>query len=59
MENEVYNPLSTTPATDEQYAATMLPKNGDKSFDDVMKDKDADYFDESFYDLSSFMDLDE
>ena len=59
IENEEISPLSTTPATDDQYMQIMLPKNGDKSFDTVMKDKDASYFDDSFYDLSNFIDLDE
>lgn len=59
MENEELNPLSMTPVTDDQYDEIMLPKNGDESLDEVMKDKDADYFDDSFYDLSEFMDMDE
>jgi len=59
IENEEISPLSTTPATDDQYMQIMLPKNGDNSFDTVMKDKDASYFDDSFYDLSNFIDLDE
>ncbi len=59
MKNEELNPLSMIPATDDQYAKIMLPKNGDKSLDEVMKDKDASYFNDSFYDLSNFMDLDE
>ncbi len=59
MKNEELNPLSTTSVTDDQYEVIMLPKNGDISLDEVMEDKDVSYFDDSFYDLSEFMDIDE
>lgn len=49
--------LSTKQATDEEYEKEMMPSNGDKSIDDVMKS--VDELDPHFFEIPSFQDSNE